>query len=286
MSAADPIFHPDDSQPGSFESIGRSNGFRYWLASELMGLLEYTSADAFNKAINRAIAACSQLDIDVSENFVRVRTEPGARDWRLSRFACYLAVMNADPRKRRVAEAQAYFATMTEAVRRYVLEQEAVERVAIRGEVTERSDELAGIAQLHGVQQYAFFQNAGYRGLYNRDISALRALKGIPSKRSPLDFMGKEELAANLFRITQTEAKIRNENLRGQTRLENAAEQVGRTVRKTMIEISGTRPEDLPPADDIKKVRSVLKKAGREYAKIDAPTRKPSKRVGKGEKEA
>lgn len=278
MSGHDLVFHPDATLPG-FESCGRTNGSKYWLASVLMRLLEYSSVEAFGKAINRAIAACAQLDIDVSENFTQVRAEDGSKDWKLSRFACYLTVMNGDPKKRRVAEAQAYFVTMTEALRRYVLEQEAVERVAVRGEVSERSDEMSRTAKLHGVENFALFQNAGYRGLYNRDITALRTLKGVPEGRSPLDFMGKEELAANLFRITQTEAKIRNDHIRGQHPLQNAAEGVGRAVRNTMLEISGTRPEDLLPAEDIKQVRSTLKRAGREYAKIDAPP--PANRISK-----
>jgi len=113
------------------------------------------------------------------------------------------------------------------------------------------------------------FQNSGYRGMYNMDISNLKRFKGVPSDRTTLDFMGKEELAANLFRITQTEAKIRNERVRGQRPLEAAAHDVGRTVRNTMIRTSGSRPENLPIATDITVVKKSLKTAHKEFAKLD-----------------
>jgi DNA-damage-inducible protein D len=122
-----------------------------------------------------------------------------------------------------------------------------------------------------GVVNFAFFQNAGYRGMYNLDLVQIRRKKGVPAGRSPLDFMGKTELAANLFRITQTEEKIRNEDITGQRPLQCAAEHVGRTVRKTMIDLSGTAPEQLPPARDITRVRGDLKRTGREYARLDEP---------------
>jgi DNA-damage-inducible protein D len=123
---------------------------------------------------------------------------------------------------------------------------------------------------------YALFQNAGYRGLYNMDLYQLRRLKRVDTGRSPLDFMGKQELAANLFRITQTEAKITQEKIRGQTALENTAHTVGRKVRETMIEISGNRPENLRPANDINNVRQGLKKTEKEFAKLDVTTPKNS----------
>jgi DNA-damage-inducible protein D len=115
------------------------------------------------------------------------------------------------------------------------------------------------------------FQNSGYRGLYNMNLREIRRHKGVPDGRSPLDFMGKTELAANLFRVTQTEEKIRGEGIRGQPALEHTAEDVGRRVRRTMIEISGKRPENLPPAEDIKQVHKKLKSSHREIKKLDKP---------------
>jgi DNA-damage-inducible protein D len=236
-----------------------------------MDLLGYDTIQPILKAVNRAMAACAQLDIPIPENFEETKTATGGRDWKLSRFACYLTVMNADPKKKRVAEAQAYFITMAEAFRQYVQAAENVERVVIRADVSEREKALSATVHARGVEQFAFFQNAGYRGMYNLDLAQIRARKGVPKDRSPLDFMGKTELAANLFRITQTEERIRNEDIVGQKPLERAAEQVGKAVRRTMVEISGTPPEALPAAEDIKSVKRALKRTGKEYAKLDKP---------------
>lgn len=264
------IFHFDPERP-SFEAYGRDNGFRHWLASDLMRMLEYPSMAAIKKAINKAMAACANLGVPIHENFKERQTDGIGDDWCLSRFACYLTVMNCDPRNSRVAAAQAYFVTMAEAFRQYVQNADGVERVLIRGEVSEREKTLSTIAQSRGVENYAFFQNAGYRGMYNMNLKDLQQYKGAPAGRSLLDFMGKTELAANLFRITQTEEKIAKENIRGQRSLERAHESVGQEVRKTMQRISGTTPERLPLTDDIRAVKSGLKKAGKEFAKIDGP---------------
>lgn len=274
------VFHFDEDKP-NFETYGQDNGFRFWLASDLMRLLGYSSMGPVHKAINKAIAACANLNVSISENFQETKTEASDKDWRLSRFACYLTALNGDPKKPEIAQAQAYFVTLAEAFRQYVQEAEGVERVLIRGEVTEREKTLSATASAFGVQNYAFFQNyaflqnAGYRGMYNMDLTQLQRRKGVPKGRTILDFMGKTELAANLFRITQTEEKIRNEDIRGQRPLERAHESVGREVRQTMGRISGARPEDLPLTEDIKQVRRGLKRAGKEFAKIDE---KPSRR--------
>lgn len=270
------VFHFDDGKP-NFESFGKENGFRYWLASDLQEHLGYATLAAMRPAINKAIAACATLNIPVPENFVQTKNESGADDFKLSRFACYLTVMNGDTKKPLIAKAQAYFASLAESFRQYYLEAEQVERVQIRGEVSEREKALNGTVATRGVTQYAFFQNAGYRGMYNMDMSQIRRRKGVPGDRSPLDFMGKTELAANLFRITQTDEKIRNEDIHGQKPLEAAAHSVGREVRATMQRISGTTPEGLLMDRDIKEVRKDLKKTGKEFAKLDGP--KPKKGV-------
>ena len=267
------VFHFDDGRD-NFENFSRANGATFWYASDLMRMLGYQSLPAFRNAINRAIGACTTLGISIPDNFreeKRLIDGKPETDWKLSRFACYLTAMNGDTKKPQVAQAQAYFASMAEAVRQYLQSAEDVERVAIRDDVTEREKLLSGVAGRAGVTEYGFFQNAGYRGMYNRSINELRGIKGIPGGRSPLDFMGKQEMAANLFRLTETEAKIRNEQRQGQARCEDAAERVGREVRETMIRTSGTRPEDLEPAQDIKAVRSGLKKAHRELGRIDKP---------------
>jgi DNA-damage-inducible protein D len=257
----------------SFESLCQINGSASWYARDLMRMLGYESFDSFERAcINKAIGACTTLQIAVLDNFEQVQREIDGglvRDYKLSRFACYLVAMNGDVKKPAVAAAQAYFASMAEAVRKYIEKAENVERVLIRDDVSDRERSLSGVAHATGVEHYGLFQNSGYRGMYNMDISNLKRFKGVPSDRTALDFMGKEELAANLFRITQTEAKIRNERVRGQRSLETAAHEVGRTVRSTMIRTGGSRPENLPIATDIVVVKKSLKTARKEFEKLD-----------------
>jgi DNA-damage-inducible protein D len=267
------VFHFDDDHP-NFEAFAHENGFRHWLASDLMKMLDYTSIGPIRKAINKAMAACANLGVPIADNFKEAKSEALENDWCLSRFACYLTVMNGDPRNPKVALAQGYFVAQAEAFREYIQQADGVERVLIRGEVSEREKALSGTASQHGVVNYAYFQNAGYRGMYNMDFRRLVKRKGVPAGRSILDFMGRTELAANLFRITQTEEKIRNEDIRGQNTLERAHETVGREVRDTMRRIGSTLPENLPLSDDIKRVRSGLKRAGKEFAKLDGLKKK------------
>lgn len=266
-------FHLEPEKPG-FEALAKSNGFRFWWASELAATLGYESLNGFRKAVERAMLALTSLNITIFDNIVQEQREVAGKlvvDYRLSRFACYLAAMNGDPRKPQVAQAQAYFVQWAEACRLYLEQAEGVDRVATRGEISEHERTLSGTAKMAGVVDYGLFQNAGYRGLYNMDLWQVRRRKGVPDRRSPLDFMGKTELAANLFRVTQTEDKIRAERIRGQKPLERVAEDVGREVRRTMVKISGNRPEDLPPAEDIKEVHKKLKSSQREIKKLDEP---------------
>lgn len=255
-----------------FENNCRENGFTHWYASDLMNYLGYETWISFQKAINKAMTTCNTLGVPIMENFCQIeviKDNISSHDFKLSRFACYLVVMNADSKKQTVAQAQAYFATLAGAVQSYLIEVDKVERINIRSEVSEREESLSGIAKKAGVENYGYFQNAGYRGMYNKNISQLKVMRNVPTSRTLLDFMGKEELAANLFRITQTELKIKNENIYGQTRLESAAENVGKKVRKTMIEISGVAPENFRAVEDIKKVKSTLKSASKKIKSID-----------------
>jgi DNA-damage-inducible protein D len=269
------VFHFEQENLNFNDVAKDDNGFTHWTAREYMVMLGYESYEAFRKAINKAISTCTTLDIDVSENFQQTTIDIAGRpekDFRLSRFACYLVAMNADPKKLQVAQAQAFFAATAETIRRYVDNAEDVERVLIREEVSTHEKALNSAAKTAGVseQGFALFQNAGYRGMYNMNLSQLKKHKGLQqASRSLLDFMGKDELAANLFRITQTELKLKNDQVRGQNNAERVAEDVGKKVRKTMLEISGTKPEDMELTEDIKKVRTSLKQTHKGLNQID-----------------
>jgi len=280
MSQLD-VFHFDTTRP-NFEALAKEDGFRYWLGSSLAACLGYEDIGPLRKAINKATAVCLTLNIPVIENFQQCTSEDEPNDFRLSRFACYLTVMNADVRNPLVAKAQGYYAGLAEAFSEHFQRAEGVERVLIRGEVTEREQGLSHTAKRHGVENYAFFQNAGYRGMYNMNLNALKNYKGLGNgKGSLLDYMGKEELAANLFRITQTEAKIKNEGTTGQSMLEKAAESVGRDVRNTMIKISGQKPENLRLEKNIADVKKGLKQTHKGLQQIDT---KPAGKKGRKRK--
>jgi len=250
-----------------FENQGFSNGERHWYATVFMRMLGYESMQSFEQAINRAIGTCTTLGIPVVENFEQVTREVDGDptdDYKLSRFACYLVAMNGDVRKPQVAQAQAYFAKVAEAMRQYQCGEE-VQRLQIRDEISGRERSLASTASRAGVTQYGIFQNAGYRGMYNLDINTLKLMKGLKDRsRSLLDFMGKRELAGNLFRLTETEAKLKGERINGQRPAEDAAYRVGQKVRAMMIDNTGTRPELLPLAGDIHNVRKGLKQTAKE----------------------
>jgi DNA-damage-inducible protein D len=262
--------------PGpEFERIGVENG-GFWYARQLMTLLGYENYNNFQKPIGRAINTFTTLEIPIAEGFVQTEREiDGAvcSDYKLTRFACYLIAMNGDTHKPEVAAAQLYFASIAEVIRQLHQSAENVARVQIRDDLAQKERSLSGVAKSAGViaERYGLFHNSGYRGMYNMDYGKLCERKGIPQGRTLLDFMGKQEMAANLFRLTETEAKIKNDGIRGQHELEQAAHSVGTMVRRTMLNTSGTAPENLPIAEDIKKVKTKLKKAGRELTKIDSP---------------
>jgi DNA-damage-inducible protein D len=267
------VFHFEEDRE-NFEDVGIENGQKAWSARALMKWLGYESWQPFFNAINRAIGTCTTLGIPVVENFVQIANSEGD-DFKLSRFACCLVALNGDVKKPRVAAAQAYFVSLAEVVRRYLRNAESVDRVMIREELSDREITLSGVAKQAGVEVYEFFKNAGYRGMYNMNYARLKEQKGLRDpKRSLLDFMGKDELAHNLFRLSLTEGRIKKEGSRGQWQLEQVAEDVGRRVRRTVIEETGVHPENLPIAEDIKKVRSGIKKAHTEMKKIDGKNRK------------
>lgn len=260
-----------------FESIKHINeyGQEFWYARELQVALEYTKWENFKKVIEKAILACQNSDNLIPDHFAEVRkiveagvTSKPIEDYELSRYACYLIVQNGDPRKKIIALGQTYFAVKTrqqELLEEYDSLNDDQKRLAIRQEMKEHNKSLADAAHDAGVvepKDYAIFQNKGYQGLYGglsrKDI---HERKGLKKSQDILDHMGHEELAANLFRATQTEAKLRRENIQGKAQANQAHYDVGKKVRETIADLGGTMPEDLPtPTKSIKQIEKEQKK--------------------------
>lgn len=259
-----------------FENIKNidENGNEYWSARDLQEVLQYKEFRNFETAIKKAITACENSDINVSNHFVdankMINLAKGAirevKDYFLSRYACYLTVQNADPRKKMVALAQSYFAIQTrkqELAEEFPQLSEEEKRLKLRYEMKTHNKMLAA-AKDAGVEtpiEYAIFQNHGYKGLYgglgNKEI---KAKKGLSEKKDLLDHMGSTELAANLFRATQTEEKLRRENIQGKQQANDTHFEVGRKVRQTIAELGGTMPEELPLHEDVKKIERKINK--------------------------
>lgn len=261
------LFHFGEGQ--SFEDLGKANGATHWSEEVLRNALGYQTVESFKKVIRRAIQACLSLGIEQGENFVYQNG-----NYALTRFACYLVAMNGDPKKPEVAAAQVYFATVAETFQSHLEHVDGIDRCLIRDEISEGQKSLASTAKRHGVVSYPFFMDAGYRGMYNMSLKQLQSRKGLDKKQQLLDHIGKDELAANLFRITQTDAKIKNENIRGQKNLEAAAHNVGQKIRHTMLEISGTAPENLPAVEPIKSVKQRIKGTRKALDSIDGDKKK------------
>lgn len=265
-----------------FETIRHENeyGEEFWYARELQIALEYTEWRNFTKVIDKAMTACEGSENVLSLHFVDVnKTSPMPNggfkeidDYALSRYACYLIVQNADPRKKIVALGQSYFAVKTrqqELIENFEDLTEDLKRLAIRNEMKAHNKSLAEAAQLAGVTEprdYAIFQNKGYQGLYGGlGRKEIHARKGLKKSQDILDHMGSTELAANLFRATQTEEKLRKENIIGKEAANQTHFEVGKKVRQTIAELGGTMPEDLPtPSKSIKQIEREQKRLNSE----------------------
>ena len=247
----------------TFESIKHINeyGEEYWLARELQPILEYAQWRRFAEVMDRAKLACKNSGFAVEDHFAdtgkMVDIGSGAErritDVMLSRYACYLIVMNGDPRKEIISIGQTYFAVRTrqqELIDNYEQLSEDQKRLAIRNEMIAHNKSLAEAAQMAGVEDprdYAIFQNKGYQGLYGGlGAKEIHARKGLKKSQKILDHMGSTELAANLFRATQTDEKLRRENIQGKQAAYDTHYEVGKKVRQTIKELGGTMPEDLP----------------------------------------
>jgi len=263
-----------------FEQIRQvdENGNEFWSARELGKVLEYSEFRHFIPVIDRAKEACKNSGFSVSDHFEdildMIALGKGAKrsvdNIKLSRYACYLIVQNADPSKEIVATGQTYFAIQTriQEIRQMdeytSLKSEEEKRIFLRNELKTHNIQLAETAKGAGVVEpidYAIFQNHGYMGLYGGlDAKGIHTRKGLKKSQNILDHMGSTELAANLFRATQTEDKLRREEIKGKQNANTTHFNVGKKVRQTIRELGGTMPENLPTEESIKELEIKNKK--------------------------
>lgn len=263
-----------------FESIKHidENGIEYWTSRSLWKILEYNEYRNFLPVVEKAKLACKNSGQDIEDHFVDINemvaigsgAERPVDSVKLSRYACYLIVQNADPSKPIVAQGQTYFAIQTriaevQQMKEYQeLSSEEEKRLFLRTELQKHNSQLASAAKDAGVidsRDYAIFQNYGYQGLYGgMTAKDIHAKKGLKKSQKILDHMGSTELAANLFRATQTEEKLRRENIKGKQEANMTHYEVGAKVRQTIKELGGTMPEDLPTAESIKAIEKKKQK--------------------------
>jgi len=265
---------PGGGGDSPFERIKRTNdaGNEYWSSRDFSQILGYTDYRNFEQVIKKAKTACFNSGHRIEDHFVDITDMVGIGSGAqrfvqavyMSRYACYLIIQNADPGKEIVALGQTYFAVQTR--RQEISEQEVEDnrRLLLRQEMKTHNVRLAGAAREAGVvkaKDYAIFQNHGYMGLYGGlTAQDVHRRKGLKKGQQILDHIGSTELAANLFRATQTEEKLRRENIKGKEKANRTHREVGAKVRKTIAELGGTMPEELPAAEDIKKLELKRKK--------------------------
>ena len=257
-----------------FEQILKTDneGNEYWSARDMAKILEYSEYRHFLPVIEKAKEACKNSSQHILDHFEDVldmiitgkNAQRQVESVKLSRYACYLILQNADPGKEVVALGQTYFAVQTRLQEIQQMDEynhlstEDEKRLFLRNEMIKHNTQLAAAAKDAGVIEpidYAIFQNHGYMGLYGGlDAKAIHKHKGLKKTQQILDHMGSTELAANLFRATQTEEKLRRENIKGKTKANQTHYEVGKKVRKTIEELGGAMPEDLPTAESIKKI--------------------------------
>jgi DNA-damage-inducible protein D len=261
----------------NFESIKKidENGVEYWEARELMLSLGYDRWENFENIIKKAKIACFSAKQKAENHFREVRkmVEVGSntvreiKDWKLDRYACYLIAQNGDPKKPEIAMAQTYFAIQTRKQEIFEQLSDADKRLMIRGEVSAHNKELFKTAKNAGVSNFGSFNDAGYKGLYKMSLTEIENKKGI-KKGDLLDRAGSTELAANLFRITQTDEKIKKDNIKGENNATQAHFVIGGKVRQAIKDIGGTMPENLPVERHIKELKKEQKKLQGKTRKI------------------
>lgn len=270
----------------TFEEIKHvtTEGFEFWLARELAITLEYKEWRNFSRVIDKAMLACKNSGYEAFDHFVEVNkiVQAGSapkkiKDYQLTRYACYLILQNGDPSKEVIALGQTYFAIQTrrQEVADYFNQlDEENKRLVIRGDIKQWNQMLATVAHNAGVisdKEYATFQNAGYMGLYGGlKVEDIHAKKRLKSHEKILDFMGSTELIANLFRISQTEEKIRKDKVDNKDTANETHYVVGKEIRQAIERVGGTMPEDLPiPEKSITEIeRDQLKKLKKSKNKL------------------
>ena len=256
----------------NFEDIKKidENKVEYWTARELLPLLGYANWQKAKDVIDRATQACLKSGQDINNHFTQSvkmveigsNTVREVRDYKLDRYACYLIAQNGDPKKTEIALAQTYFAIQTR--KQEIFEQlpDSKKRLFVRNEVSDHNKKLFSTAKKAGVTKFGLFNDAGYRGLYGMPLSNIEQKKGI-KKGELLDRAGSSELAANLFRITQTDEKLEKDKIKGDQSASQTHFMVGGKVRQTIKEIGGRTPEHLPAEKHIKEVKKEIKRLGK-----------------------
>lgn len=261
----------------TFEDIKHidENGIEFWYARELQSVLNYKEWRKFENVINKAKESCKNSDITVFEHFVdidkTIKMPKGAtkniRDYKLTRYACYLIAQNGDTRKKVIALAQTYFAIQTRkqeiSEKEYSSLTEDEKRFYQRNLTKKGNYSLNQTAKSAGVKNFDKFHNAGYKGLYNGETADdIAKRKGLRYREDILDNMGSDELIANLFRISQTEQKLKKDNIQSEKEANKAHYEVGAKIRKTIKELGGTMPEELPtPKKSLKQLEKENKRS-------------------------
>lgn len=259
----------------SFEDFKHKNGVTFWWATEFMTMLGYDDYEVFkNKVIGRTTKALISLGVDHYTQiapYTRKIDGKDVNDLKLTRFACYMIAMNGSPQKKEVALAQAYFAEETRKLELFLEGNEDVARLIYREEFTSGQKALMDTASKSGVEDYAKFNNAGYIGLYNKTAEELKRQRKLPTSTTTRlqDYMGRTELAANLFRVTQTEERLKQEETKTQQQADKIHYNIGRRIRQMVEENAGKLPEQLPVQRKLPEVKKELKKAKKALEGMD-----------------
>jgi DNA-damage-inducible protein D len=257
----------------TFEDFAHENGEKYWLASEFLRFLGYKDLQSGINAIFKARQTCLTLHIEPDDNIKRIDDGGISKysDYKLNRFACYLVAINASNKLENVAKAQAYFAYQAEQINIALETTNEIERLEIREEIKNKHKILNSTAKIAGVENFGVFTDAGYRGLYNKGLMSLKQYKGLSQKDDLFQYMGRTELAANLFRITQTEEKLKKDNVQTEKDAIETHRAVGSKIRAIYKENTGHFPEESLLEKNLDEVKKSIKITKKELVKIDKP---------------